>query len=151
MVHLETYRTLKDFFNKNLKDYIREHSGEYVIIGSDFKETFYKNKEELNKSLKKEIMVIGTTSFCEKIPINMHRFNKNTKSLEFLDCFIELCPNDNETILIGERIITRQNINETERYEEIATCHDCGYKVFRKPSEEDIKRFKKSMEEQIIL
>ena len=71
MVHLETSEAQEKYYNKNLDRYVKEHSEEFVVIegGSEqFKETFFKRKENLSEYLKKYGGQYEPTFFVKEIP-----------------------------------------------------------------------------------
>ncbi|MBW2995578.1 hypothetical protein KY312_04455 [Candidatus Woesearchaeota archaeon] len=154
MVHLETMRFLRNHLQANFMDYVEAHPGEYILLErnlSDIKETFYETKEQFDKSLKKYKGKIGCTFLTEHIPVKTHRFNKNNETLEIrLDEHVTVCPNDNETELIGMNPVQIEHRDGRYRYKEQAYCPDCGYKVFRKCSAETAKQAEENMRRLVI-
>jgi len=149
MVHLSTLEAMREKFRDNLQQYVKEHPGEFVLFEGDASEinaTFYKTRKELEQATAKYKGLFGPTFLIEQIPFKTHRFNKNNKTLEFLDYHVEVCPNDNETRLLGMAGVMTHFENGKPKYHELAYCPDCGYRVFRRPSEETIKRVEEHME-----
>ena len=156
MVHLETYNKLKEHLHNNFLDYVKTHPGEYVLLQDTLKdgikETFYASKAEFDKALAPYKGALGVTIVTEHIPVKTHRFNKDNKTLEIrVDEHVTLCPNDNETKLVGSNPIMSQRRDDgSTEYSQEAYCPDCGYKVFRRPSDETIKQVEENMKKLII-
>lgn len=148
MVHVPTLNIMRRRFDENLQQYVKEHPGEFVLIEGDAfdpKVTFYKTEEELSKSTEKYKGKFGPTFFSSYVPVKTHRFNEGNKTLEYrMEEHVELCPNDGETKLVLSDFCKSSSKSDF-RYEETAICPDCGYRVFRKPSEKRIKRFEENL------
>jgi DNA-directed RNA polymerase subunit RPC12/RpoP len=155
MVNLPLLEEMRKEFESDLKEYIKEHPGELVLFeegesGKIYK-TFYKTKKELENAIEKYKGIFGATRLIEKIPIKTHRFNKNNKTLEFLSDYVGVCPNDKETKLLAESDVKITHNNEKKEYSELAYCPDCGYKVFRRPCQETIKKIESELEERFFI
>lgn len=152
MVHLPTFEAMRRELRDNLQKYVEEHPGEFVIFERGpfgIVTTFYKRRIDLEEAVAKYRTLFGATFLSEQIPLKTHRFKENNKTLEFLDYFVDLCPNDSETKLIVGSSVTRTIDEGKPNYSEVAYCPDCSYKVFRRPSEEKIRRFEKNIRKQI--
>ena len=152
-MHLPTYETLKKHFYAHLKEYIKTHPGKYLRLELDLdgvRELFFDNEEELKAG--RDPSLVGGTSFSEYIPVKTHRFNKDNKTLEIrVDEHVTLCPNDNETELIGMNpIMSKRRDNGSTEYSQQAYCPDCNYHVFRRPSDETIKEVEENMKKTIV-
>lgn len=87
----------------------------------------------------------------ESIP-GTERVVETRVTLEFrLDEHVDKCIHDNETELVAISGISSTHIPGKEpRYEEWAECPDCGYKVQRKPTDEDIEKRNKRLDELVF-
>ena len=152
MVHAPTLEAMQKELRDNLQQYVKEHSGEFVLLEGGplgIITTFYKTKGELEKATEKYKGLFGLTFLSRQIPVKTHRFNKNNKTLEFLDDYLEVCPNDEETKLLSVGVTTTFE-NGKRKYREIAYCPDCGCQVSRKPSQETIRKVEENMKKPFI-
>ena len=154
MVHWPTVEAMRKHIDSNFQRYYAEHPGEFLLLEikeNKFVESFYKTENELKeatKKYKKGTVVGGPAYRVEEIPLKTHRFDPNNITLEHrLDEHVTVCPNDNETELIGYRGIV---MSGKDRYTQLAKCPDCGYQVFRRASDEDIKRVKENMKKRLF-
>ncbi|MBW2965721.1 hypothetical protein KY342_01305 [Candidatus Woesearchaeota archaeon] len=134
---------LKEYFEEHLEHYVKEHAGEFIVLteGDPVEESFYATEEEFRKVIKK---YQGERFFTKRIPEKTHRFNFDRKIVEFrVDEHVTVCPNDNETMLepAGPIVLSKN------KYEEMARCPDCGYIVMRRPSDADIKRERRNLDD----
>ncbi len=89
--------------------------------------------------------MIGPTFLWKQIPSKTHRFNENNKTLEFLDDYVKICPNDRETELLRDGCVSIIWNESKTIYREKAYCPDCGYQVYRRPSNETIRKVEEDM------
>lgn len=91
MVHLETLERMRKHFGENLEEYVRNHSGQFVLIeGCSLNQltvTFYRTQEELRVATKKYEGLYGPTFLVEQIPTQI---KTKTREEEFLERLIEL-------------------------------------------------------------
>lgn len=150
MVHLETLERMREHYKQYLEQYVTHHPGEFILIEgrplNPLKVTFYKTEGELKGATEKYEGRFGPTFLVEQIPTKTHRFKRDNKTLEFLDIFVEVCPNDRETLLLERGPVMISGTDDKTRYQELAYCPDCGYRVFRRPSEERIEKVEQHMQ-----
>lgn len=153
MVYLPLLEEMRELYRNNLQTYVREHPGEFLLLESGrdgIEVSFYKTQNDFDKATKKYEGSIGSTFFAEQIPVKTHRFKKGKETLQFIDDYITCCPNDGLTELVVEGGVVKNSCGEAYTYQEIANCPDCGYQVFRKPSDETIRKFEENMDTIII-
>lgn len=62
-------KVLQEYYKENLERYIKEHSGEYILIEVGFIESFYKTKIEFDTEIDKKYgNSIGYTILGTRIP-----------------------------------------------------------------------------------
>ena len=142
MVHLETLNRLKGIYNSQLKELVKEHPGEYVLIEDNDKISFFSDEADLNSATEKYRSLLGPTLLVTKIPT--HLIPEGEPQIFQTSKYIKNCPYSQKTILpLGPVTITGNNMGEYTK------CSECGLSVFRKPSPETIKRIREDMKKPI--
>jgi hypothetical protein len=63
---------LREHYSNNLERYVKEHPGEYILIGTYFEESFYKTELELKFGIEKKYgSIYGSTFLGTNIPKEM--------------------------------------------------------------------------------
>ncbi len=76
MVCVPIMQKQKEHFDKNLGKYKKEHPGEWLIIDSSLKETFYKNEDEFEKALPPPFS-FGANPYPKRIPFDKKKAEYN--------------------------------------------------------------------------
>jgi hypothetical protein len=79
MVCLEVKRQQENHFGKNLERYKKEHPGEWIILDSSLKETFYKDEAEYYKALEPYKNSFGPGIIAQRIPFDKKKAEYNLK------------------------------------------------------------------------
>jgi len=121
----------------------RKFPGEYAVLEygrlGPTRTVICATKEEARSKAKE----IKRYTLVKKI--STHSTWEGNKTLDFLDHFVNVCPNDRITKLISDGVVvSNENDDGTTRYNERAYCCDCGYQVFRRPSDERISQYEEN-------
>jgi hypothetical protein len=87
MVFLPLYQKMQQHYKKNLRNYVLNHPGEYVLFESDefsnLNESFFESERALKKATRKYEVFFGPTFFAQRIP---ERLSSEVHAyLDFLD------------------------------------------------------------------
>lgn len=77
MVCVATMQAQREHFDKNLGKYKKEHPGEWIIIDSNIRATFYKTEEDYNKALEPYRNSFGPGILHDRIPFDRKKAEYN--------------------------------------------------------------------------